>query len=94
MCLQAGRCSQGTGAEGGLAALLVYLHSMPPVVCCSLPLCLQLKGAQVRLAEVQTDPESEVKRRVRILERKLADIEVSGGATYSTYSERVPHWMW
>ena len=33
---------------------------------------------QVRLAEVQTDPESEVKRKVRILERKLADAEVSG----------------
>jgi len=41
---------------------------------------LQLKGAQVRLAEVQTDPESEVKRRVRILERKLADTEVRGGS--------------
>lgn len=60
--------------------MLTYVHSMPPVVCCGLPLCLQLKGAQVRLAEVQTDPESEVKRKVRILERKLADTEVSGGS--------------
>lgn len=54
------------------------------------PTCPQLKMAQVRLAEVQTDPESEVKRRVRILERKLADAEVSGQSYVHTLCSLYP----
>ena len=60
--------------------MCVCTYNVSSLVCygASLPTCSQLKMAQVRLAEVQTDPESEVKRKVRILERKLADAEVSG----------------
>ena len=35
-----------------------------------------MKAAEIRLAEIQTDPESEVKRQLRLTERKLADTEV------------------
>ena len=35
-----------------------------------------MKAAEIRLAEIETDPESEVKRKLRLSERKLADTEV------------------
>ena len=47
-------------------------------VCVRLLLCwfCQIKTVEVRLSEMQTDPDSEIKREARILNRKLADSEV------------------